>query len=303
MENKPKEELDFNDLKKDPKRLFGLSYFYFLVVGVVLGGYYVLNFNVITRNNIAPVILLDSTLLVTDVPMIRSSVIPPVDVKVAAVPTKEAIAKGAALFKVNCVSCHGETGMGDGPTSVTLNPKPRNFHSPDGWINGRKISQMYKTLQEGIAKSGMASYNYLPADDRFALIHFVRTFATDFPVDSTADLDALEKTYQLSKGSVTPAQIPIQLAVQKIVAEHHDSVAIASARFTAAMLSTGRGAEILHRIVVDSTKAAEGLASLQLRTPDQITRAVTADPARFGLKPSAVFLNAEDWNAVTEALR
>jgi hypothetical protein len=213
------------------------------------------------------------------------------------------VAKGAGLFKANCISCHGETGMGDGPTSVTLNPKPRNFHESTGWTNGRKISQMYKTLQEGILKSGMASYSYLPADDRFALIHYVRTFANDFPVDSASELMELEKTYQLSKGSTTPAQIPVRLAVQKIITEHDSAVAVSTARFAAAMKSDTPGASILHRIVADPKKAAAGLAVLHDRKPGDITRAVAADPARFGLRASAVRLTADEWNAVTAAVR
>jgi hypothetical protein len=219
------------------------------------------------------------------------------------VPTKEAIAKGAMLFKANCISCHGETGMGDGPTSVTLNPKPRNFHSALGWTNGRKISQMFKTLQEGIVKNGMASYGYMPAEDRFDLIHFVRTFANDFPVDSASELMALETTYQLSKGSVTPAQIPVKLAVQKIVAEHQSGLEAMEARFAAAMKTDSRGAEILRRIVLNPGKAVAGLTSLQGRSAGETAHAVAADPSGFGFKASAALLTADEWNAVSESLR
>jgi mono/diheme cytochrome c family protein len=303
MNNRPKEEIDFNELVKDPKRLFGLSYVYFLLIGVVLGGYYVMNLNVITRNNVAPVVVQDSVSLVSDVPLVRSSVIPPVDVKIAGVPTKEAIAKGASLFRANCISCHGETGMGDGPTSVTLNPKPRNFHAALGWTNGRKIAQMFRTLQEGIVKNGMASYNYMPAEDRFALIHYVRTFANDFPVDSTSELMELETTYQLSKGSVTPAQIPVTLAVRNIIAEHHTGLAAMEARFAEAMKSAGRGPDILRSVVLNPRRAVSGLVSLQGRTPRETARAVAADPSGFGMKATAALLTADDWNAVNASLR
>ena len=36
---------------------------------------------------------------------------------------------GKALYDMNCSSCHGMTGKGDGPISATLNPKPRDFSS------------------------------------------------------------------------------------------------------------------------------------------------------------------------------
>ena len=31
---------------------------------------------------------------------------------------------GKTKYQINCASCHGETGMGDGPAATALNPKP-----------------------------------------------------------------------------------------------------------------------------------------------------------------------------------
>lgn len=39
----------------------------------------------------------------------------------------QAASAGAAIFKTNCVSCHGEQGLGDGPASQVLDPKPANL--------------------------------------------------------------------------------------------------------------------------------------------------------------------------------
>ena len=35
--------------------------------------------------------------------------------------------KGAALYMVNCATCHGPYGDGRGPRAYFINPKPRNF--------------------------------------------------------------------------------------------------------------------------------------------------------------------------------
>lgn len=40
-------------------------------------------------------------------------------------------AAGKPPFMANCMSCHGETGMGDGPVGAVLDPRPRNFQDGD----------------------------------------------------------------------------------------------------------------------------------------------------------------------------
>jgi len=41
----------------------------------------------------------------------------------AAAASPESVANGAALFKRNCVMCHGAAGLGDGPAAKTLKGK------------------------------------------------------------------------------------------------------------------------------------------------------------------------------------
>ena len=46
---------------------------------------------------------------------------------VAAAPPADDAATAKELFANRCTPCHGPQGMGDGPASAGLTPKPRNF--------------------------------------------------------------------------------------------------------------------------------------------------------------------------------
>jgi mono/diheme cytochrome c family protein len=153
-------------------------------------------------------------------PLVKGIISPPVDVYKLSVLAPELVEKGKGLYTTNCASCHGEQGKGDGVAGVMMNPKPRNFTSLDGWTNGPKFTQMYKTLQEGIVNRGMASYSNLPPEDRIALIHYIHdAFAKNYPKSTDDELKKLDKTYSLMQGAKLPNQIPVSLAKEKIMAE------------------------------------------------------------------------------------
>ena len=42
--------------------------------------------------------------------------------------TAQSRADAQQIFSTRCSVCHGMTGHGDGPGSISLNPKPRNYH-------------------------------------------------------------------------------------------------------------------------------------------------------------------------------
>ncbi len=295
-----KDEIDFKELLHNPIRLFGLTYIYFLTVAGFLGTYYLWNMNDVSKNGIVPFILKDSTQFVHDIPMQRGALIPPVNVVEVGKTSKALVDKGANLFKANCASCHGNNGMGDGPSGASMAVKPRNFHSVEGWKNGRKISNMYKTLQEGIVLNGMQSFNYLPAEDRFAIIHFVRTFAADYPMDSLSELMDLEKTYNLSKGSQLPPQIPVRLAMMKIEQESQgDSEFVMSVnKAITETKQDDRGGILAHRLCVNNSKIAAALYSLKDKNVDEFIRIVSIDPVTLGFKSEVTRLSREEWNAL-----
>lgn len=222
MENfeRPEDEINFSNLLKNPIRLFGLIYPLSFVLLIVIGMYWVYNMDYAYLNRI-PAAKLARDTVATEIPMQKGSIQPGVDIKTISNPTPELISKGKEIYAANCASCHGAEGRGDGIAGANLNPKPRNFYEKDGWKNGRKLSEMYKTLEEGIAGGGMVSYNFLPITDRVALIHYIHSLMGDYPKDSEEDLANLEQTYKLSEGKNTPNQIPVEKALQVLMKENN----------------------------------------------------------------------------------
>lgn len=216
MEELKKIISDFiSKVKENPGTLFGFLYPYVLIIVVIIGLYYVANVGNVALNKM-PAFIVDTT-VITDLTVVPARTVPPIDIFKFKEATSEILQKGKELYSKNCASCHNETGAGGGPASIGLNPAPRNFTSPDGWKNGRTLSAIYTTLEEGIQGSGMISYNFLTPEERISLAHYIKTeFMKDPPADTDDDLAALNQLYNLSAGMQVPAQIPVSAAMQII---------------------------------------------------------------------------------------
>ncbi len=145
--------------------------------------------------------------------------LPPVDIAKAVAGTPAQVKAGAALFAAHCVSCHGEKGHGDGPVGVTLQPRPRNLTDLPTWKNGTRLSDIFRTVTNGLPGTRMAAFDYLSPEDRFALAHYVKSLASGHAADTQASLAELDKQFQLSKGGREPSTIPVAVAMEKLIAE------------------------------------------------------------------------------------
>ena len=88
--------------------------------------------------------------------------------------TPDVLDEGAWLYGVYCAVCHGATGRGDGQIAEHYARMPtltvayvQNY--TDGWI--------YSIIREG-GRNMPAFAASLSVDERWALVHFVRTFKT-----------------------------------------------------------------------------------------------------------------------------
>jgi len=86
--------------------------------------------------------------------------------------TPELVQKGKASFEVNCASCHGPAGAGDGAAAAALDPKPRNLATAP-LKGGAKPAQIFDTLGKGIPGTAMIAFTHLPEVERWALAYHV----------------------------------------------------------------------------------------------------------------------------------
>ncbi len=134
----------------------------------------------------------------------------------------ELIAQGKMLYAVNCASCHGPAGKGDGDRAPELNPKPRNY-TTEKFKFGNAPSQLWNTLRIGSPGTAMAPFELLPANDRIAIIHYIRTLIPN-PANDTKEVVAQMSGGGTPSGGTTTAavadtakagpRIPIVLALR-----------------------------------------------------------------------------------------
>ena len=202
----------------NPVAFLSVIYPYFLALIVAFGLFYIRSTNYALQNNI-PVALPDTTFQNKELALSEPRITSAVDLNTISKPTPEMISKGKDLFQNTCASCHGNEGKGDGVAGASLNPKPRNFHELNGWKNGRKFSDMFLTLMKGVPNSGMTAYDFMPVEDRIAILQYIRSFITDPPAISDEEISKLDADYHLSQGTQVPGQIPIAASINLISQE------------------------------------------------------------------------------------
>ena len=72
------------------------------------------------------------------------------------VAVKDPAVEAQEIFQARCVTCHGENGKGDGPGSAALNPKPRDYTSPE-WQKSVTDEHIAKVIVGGGTAVGLSA--------------------------------------------------------------------------------------------------------------------------------------------------
>ena len=84
---------------------------------------------------------------------------------------KKVIEQGEKVAKMNCASCHGAKGKGDGAAAAALNPKPADWTSSR--VRGETDGELFWKISNG--RGPMPPWKHLPENDRWAVIRYIRS--------------------------------------------------------------------------------------------------------------------------------
>jgi len=290
-------------IKENPGAIFGMLYPYILVLFVIIGLYYINKLDFITKQSI-PAVVPDTT-VVADLPVVKASTVPPLDIQTILEPNTALLKAGMELYTVNCVACHGEDGLGSGPGAAALNPPPRDFSNPEGWKNAQTLTGIYTSLQDGITGTAMISYDFLIAEDKFSLAHYIRTeFITNPPAGNPDELAALDQLYNISAGTDIPAQIPVANAIQIVVKENMSLVEKVENALTQIQDSSSEGANLFYIVTDDEFQAVSGLVIEEDWNDENSFRKILTDNLNYnGFNGQVLSLTDNEWSLLFSFLK
>ena len=91
---------------------------------------------------------------------------------------------GKRLYEKQCAVCHGLGGTGDGAAAYLLYPKPRDFTQNEFRLVSTNNMQatdedLFLTITRGMPGSAMPAWETLSAEQRWALVYYVRSLAEE----------------------------------------------------------------------------------------------------------------------------
>jgi mono/diheme cytochrome c family protein len=87
-------------------------------------------------------------------------------------PTAESLARGKALYDINCALCHGATSLERGPVGKKLVPPPPGLDH--GLVKERSDEHIYRAIMSGFGRMP-AFGNKTAPQERWDLVNYLRS--------------------------------------------------------------------------------------------------------------------------------
>jgi mono/diheme cytochrome c family protein len=84
----------------------------------------------------------------------------------------DSLQRGTVLYNINCLGCHGPTGVGNGPTGVFFNPRPFDLGSAS--VQSLSSEQIFMVISQGFENMPTLAENLRPSE-RWDVENYVRT--------------------------------------------------------------------------------------------------------------------------------
>jgi len=90
------------------------------------------------------------------------------------------IARGAELYRLNCIPCHGKQGKGDGVIGTFFEFKPADLTTSK--VQQNSDGAVFLVISDGVTGRMPALNENFSVRERWDLVNFIRTFAEASPV-------------------------------------------------------------------------------------------------------------------------
>lgn len=125
----------------------------------------------------------------------------------------DSLSVGRAVYDQHCAACHGKTGDGNGPASVWLYPRPRNFSAGQFKIKstaGQSLptdEDLLQSVKRGLPGSSMPSFAYLTEAEQREVVQYVKflTVRTDV---TGKQVNLFEEEEAANGAPAKPVEVP-----------------------------------------------------------------------------------------------
>jgi len=139
------------------------------------------------------------------------------------------------------------------------------------------------------------------------MILYIRTFNSGFPAIDQGELKEVDKAYSLSSGFKQPNQIPIAMAVEKVIAENKTSAdKITNAIKKVEENKSDKGAGIFKKISFDIKRSVTALANGTNwnENESRFVKFISTDPRQKGFTFSAASsLSPDEWSVLYQFVK